>query len=117
MYDPFEVGKTESRGTRGQIVVRLPPPVRGGSDIEPSVSRSQVSGASGARERVRSFAPRNRPIAARSSQAFFQQCHPENMSLKNGRKSRSDDRPSAARTRWRSREYPTKSTHHRKCRG
>jgi hypothetical protein len=49
MYDPFEVGKTGSRGTRGRIEERFRLHVRGGSDIDLPVSRSRVAGAVAAR--------------------------------------------------------------------
>ena len=45
MYDPFEVGKTGSRGTRGRIEERIRLRVQSGSDIDLLVSRSQVAGA------------------------------------------------------------------------
>lgn len=45
MYDPFEVGKTGSRGTRGRIEECIRLQVCIGSDIDLLVSRSQVAGA------------------------------------------------------------------------
>jgi hypothetical protein len=43
MYDPFEVGKTGSRGTRGRIEERFSPEGRAGPNIGHSVSRIGVA--------------------------------------------------------------------------
>jgi len=45
MYDPFEVGKTGSRGTRGRIKERFSAGGRAGSNIGLSVSRTGVAEA------------------------------------------------------------------------
>lgn len=45
MYDPFEVGKTGSRGTRGRIEEHFSPGGRAGSNIGLSVSRIGVAEA------------------------------------------------------------------------
>jgi hypothetical protein len=43
MYDPFEVGKTGSRGTRGQIEERFSRGGPAGPNIGLSVSRTRVA--------------------------------------------------------------------------